>query len=30
VVELTEWTKQNRPNQPPGGAVADLNATLER
>ena len=30
VVELTEWTKQNRPTQPPGGAVADLNLTVER
>jgi NADH-quinone oxidoreductase subunit M len=30
VVELTEWTKQNRPDQPPGATVADLNQTLER
>jgi NADH:ubiquinone oxidoreductase subunit 4 (subunit M) len=30
VVELTEWTKLNRPTQPPGGAVAKLDATLER
>jgi NADH-quinone oxidoreductase subunit M len=30
VVELTEWTKQNRPNQSPGATVAKLNQALER
>jgi NADH-quinone oxidoreductase subunit M len=30
VVELTEWTRQNEPDQPPGVAAADLNGNLER
>jgi NADH-quinone oxidoreductase subunit M len=30
VVELTEWTRQNRPNQPPGTTVANLSQSLER
>jgi NADH-quinone oxidoreductase subunit M len=30
VVDLTKWTQENAPAQPPGMATADRNATLER